>query len=818
MKRLTSLFLLMTFLAFTMSACGPSPSSPATPVAPKLTPAAPTATPVPPTPTLAPPTPTPVPPTPTPVPQGETIIVTSTADSGPGTLRQALLDAQGGDTITFDLTVFPTTDPATLYVTSELPPVSQGNLTIDASNVGVILDGRNLPENTWIAGLEINSNGNTIQGLQVLNFSPGAGISLSGGAQYNTVGGDRNIGAGPVGQGNLVGNGDIGIRICDDGTSFNRITGNLIGTDATGQESWGNAIGINVEYGPRDNTIGPDNIIAHNKEFGVAILGSNSLGNAILQSSIHGNEVEGIRLEEGGNTEQSAPLIIDFDLAAGTVAGSTCPNCTVEIFSDSEDQGESYEGKATADSAGAFAFNKGAPFSGPHLTATATDLDGNTSPFSTPTSGTSRYVALQEGNALPRTQFQPKRSKELEDNRLGQMFRIDVHTEQEAYGLVEQNSDLGLKWARLSIEGFDWTDVEDTGVYSEYHIDPAQDKVIEGLVENGIEIMYTLVFWDEAIQAGEGYSRFKIEEEILRYLDYAAFIVRHFKGQIQYYELLNEPNIREDTQQYVKVDEYINLVRRAVPVIRQEDPQAKIVAGALTSWGEPGARDYFLRILRSDVMPLVDAFSWHCHNRESPEYAPEFYYNYPSLVQDLMGEASAHGFEGEFIAEELHFRTPINPHPHEPSIYSETVSAKYHARGIVKHLGMDLTTGLALEELEQLPLIVRVVRNLSTVMAGAESIRLPIEIQGEATNIASYTFALSNGDHLVALWTDGVAVDDDPGVKATLTVPGFSAQKVVGIDILNGLKQQMITDVEDGNLVIRDLLVKDYPIILLLTP
>ena len=43
--------------------------------------------------------------------QGETLIVNSTADAGPGTLRQALLEAQSGDTITFDPAVFPPAAP-----------------------------------------------------------------------------------------------------------------------------------------------------------------------------------------------------------------------------------------------------------------------------------------------------------------------------------------------------------------------------------------------------------------------------------------------------------------------------------------------------------------------------------------------------------------------------------------------------------------------------------------------------------------------------------------------------------------------------------
>ena len=77
-----------------------------------------TPTPIPPT-----PTPTPIPPTPTPFREGDIITVTSTKDSGLGTLRQALLDAQNGDTITFDPAVFPAGAPVTISVTSGLPAI-----------------------------------------------------------------------------------------------------------------------------------------------------------------------------------------------------------------------------------------------------------------------------------------------------------------------------------------------------------------------------------------------------------------------------------------------------------------------------------------------------------------------------------------------------------------------------------------------------------------------------------------------------------------------------------------------------------------------
>ena len=200
----------------------------------------------------------------------------------------------------------------------------------------------------------------------------------------------------------------------------------------------------------------------------------------------------------------------------------------------------------------------------------------------------------------------------------------------------------------------------------------------------------------------------------------------------------------------------------------------------------------------------------------SPEYGEEYYYDYPSLLQEIKNVASAHGFQGEYIAEELHWRTPRSPHLHEYSEYSEIAAAKYLARGIVMHLGMNVATGLA-ETLEN-PAKMSVIQSLSTIMAGAEPVSLPVEIQSEATNIKSYGFSLPNGDKLLALWTDGIAVDDDPGVTATLTVPGVSAQRVMGIDILKGFEQQMVTNTEGGNLVISNLLVKDYPIILRFMP
>ena len=228
------------------------------------------------------------------------------------------MDARRGDTITFDPAVFPPSKPATIFLKAEdhdssLPNVNQGDLTIDASNAGVILDGSNILKD-WVHGLEIYSDGNTVRGLQIVNFS-GAGIVIGGGAQCNTIGGNRSIGSGPVGQGNLVGNGTVGIGLWDDATSFNTITGNLIGTDPTGIDDWGNyCIGVHILNGASRNIIGPDNIIAYNSMFGIEIRDSGSFGNTITQNNIHDNGIADIFLNEGGNTGLPPPCIWECDL------------------------------------------------------------------------------------------------------------------------------------------------------------------------------------------------------------------------------------------------------------------------------------------------------------------------------------------------------------------------------------------------------------------------------------------------------------------------------------------------------------------------
>jgi hypothetical protein len=751
---------------------------------------------------------------------GRSVVVTSASDGGSGSLRQALIDTQSGDTITFDPNIFSPSAPATIYLTSSLSGINQNNIFVDASNAGVILDGGKIIEQEAY-GLHILSNGNKIQGLQFANFSTGTGIILSGGAKNNTIGGDRSIGSGPHGQGNLFRNGLRGIWIWGNETSFNTVKGNLIGTDAAGSNSLGNEYnGIVVSEGASRNIIGPDNIIAYNGQ-GMAVRDAHTMGNTITQNSIHDNNNGiGIYLAQGANNELVAPILLDFNLASGAVIGSTIGNCIVEIFSDSKGEGMIYEGQTTADQNGFFNFSKGAPFIGPNLTALATDSNGNTSEFSEPTSGTRRSIILQDWNNRPITRLKYQPSSELLDNRIGEMLSIidSSHIDESAESFVEKINKQSFKWLRLSLDKFDWNDIKDTGEYSRYTVSSKQDEVINLLNHNNIKIMCTLVYWDESLKIDSSdYSRYTTEEEIRRYLNYIEFVVNHFKGRIQYYEILNEPNLGEGTQQYVEVKSYINLAKRAISVIRQVDPNAKIVVGAVSPLYEAESYEYFFTILRSDLMPLVDAISWHSGNDFSPEYTSEFFSEYPSLLQEIHDIASSHGFKGEYFVEELHWRTIDTSHPVETATYSEVVVAKYLARGIVMHQSRDVATGVAMPIFEQ-SYNEAVIKNLGTLLAGAKPSNHSIEVKSTVTNVKSVSFSLPNRDTLVALWTDGIAVDEDPGFMANLTIRSFTAEDVIGIDLLNSVEQPLLMSSGNGDVSVQNLIVRDYPLILRLSP
>lgn len=211
----------------------------------------------------------------------KTFVVATAADAGPGSLRQAIADANaspGEDTVAFAL------EPSgrTIRPRSPLPAIT-GAVTIDgATQPGY--DGVPLVEIDGSAagaeddGLVVSGDGHaTIRALVVNGFAGGAGVVLGGDGSSRVLGcyvgtsadgssarpndfgirivsSNNVVGGSGEHEGNVVsGNAEDGITVGDDetpGVSDNSVLGNRVGTDATGTRAVGNGSGISVRSQP----------------------------------------------------------------------------------------------------------------------------------------------------------------------------------------------------------------------------------------------------------------------------------------------------------------------------------------------------------------------------------------------------------------------------------------------------------------------------------------------------------------------------------------------------------------------------------------
>ena len=216
--------------------------------------------------------------------------VINTNDSGAGSLRQAILDANaqaGADTIVFD--IFSIGTPQTITPITALPVITE-EVTIDGytqsaasentlavgndASIQIVLDGNGLAEN----GLDIQTNDVTIKGLSIVGFDDD-GIEFGG--------------TGHVLQGNFIG-------VLPDGVTANgnsewglrQGNGNaLIGTDGDGLNDFGERNLISANLGGGILTFANGTVVAGN------YIGTNAAGTAGI-----GSQPVAVSSVFGGNT------------------------------------------------------------------------------------------------------------------------------------------------------------------------------------------------------------------------------------------------------------------------------------------------------------------------------------------------------------------------------------------------------------------------------------------------------------------------------------------------------------------------------------
>lgn len=218
-----------------------------------------------------------------------------------------------------------------------------------------------------------------------------SGVSISNGAQSNTIGGNTS------GKRNIIsGNTQYGVFITGSNTNSNTVQGNYIGTNAAGDSDVGNTRhGVFISSSAQSNTIGgtgsgEGNKIAYNGDAtytdNVRADGAATQYNKILQNSIHDGQSggKGISLTNGANEGISAPTISIASTTTVTGTGGTNGG-RVEVFivdSQGSNEGKTFAGFATANADGTWSCSVNGVSEGNYLNAACTNTSNSTSEFS----------------------------------------------------------------------------------------------------------------------------------------------------------------------------------------------------------------------------------------------------------------------------------------------------------------------------------------------------------------------------------------------------------------------------------------------------
>lgn len=316
------------------------------------------------------------------VTESNCLTVTTTADSGPGSLREAINCANanpGPDTIRFNI---PGVGPHVIFLKSVLPDIGDASTVINGTTqpgyfLGIItINGDSLAN---VPLIRITGSNCTIKGLHLKNSNYGNGVD---GIRVVFAGGTQIVS-------NLITTCRMGIVIGNGaGSAF--VEGNIIGTDTSGMNNLGMSLhGISCLISSNNNVI-RRNLIAYNNWTGLNI-NQNSHQNRISQNILYCNgntSLPAIYLDNG-NQNYPVPTIL---LAGPTqITGSSNPGDTIEVFINDDTgcagkpcQGKIFLGTAVANASGQWILS--APFEAPLLTggmvtATATDSNSNTSAF-----------------------------------------------------------------------------------------------------------------------------------------------------------------------------------------------------------------------------------------------------------------------------------------------------------------------------------------------------------------------------------------------------------------------------------------------------
>ncbi|MBN1918229.1 MAG: hypothetical protein JW889_09990 [Verrucomicrobia bacterium] len=405
--------------------------------------------------------------------------------------------------------------------------------------------------------------------------------------------------------------------------------------------------------------------------------------------------------------------------------------------------------------------------------------------------------------------------------------------------------DLGFKWSRVGYDmsALQWAYVErEKGVFE---VDARTDAAITEAVEHGIEVVLVLDKgnWHHAPEPRviernrdlvETYFNSppwpdpaKDPEYFEAWLNYVRYMVRHFKGRIRYFEIWNEWNVPIEPKQ-AHYDHYVRLAKPTARVIREEYPEAKIVAVGMSGMGQ----DLMEQTVR-ELGDLIDAVGFHPYYNADPQSIRE----YPEVIASLRERLAKHGFHGEMFASEWDWFASYPRADRDERHFTEIQKAKIAARFATTNVALDIRalwnetfqTQLTSRDVSLLrntfssdPIsltqpqpVYYALRTLSTALEDVKPAKVEVEFTPGHKDLEWYALERSNGDLVIAVWLAGEAVDDASREHVTdIRLPGTGFKAAEGIDALNGTRHRLTVS---GPGTLKAICVRDWPFIVVLS-
>jgi len=193
------------------------------------------------------------------------------------------------------------------------------------------------------------------------------------------------------------------------------------------------------------------------------------------------------------------------------------------------------------------------------------------------------------------------------------MFAMNTHMEREPTPHLARNMEVlaqcGVKWIRAwwgwgmceKEQGkYDWTEF---------------DRQYQTVADAKMQIMPILLrYYSEHEQAWAGpltkgaIQEYPKVEMLPKWRDFCGEVAKRYKGRITAYEIWNEPTMGSRPHGILTPQQYADLLKHSSPIIRKNDPKAKIVGFA----GVP--TDFLKDTLKLGVLPLMDVVADHSYS------------------------------------------------------------------------------------------------------------------------------------------------------------------------------------------------------------